>query len=206
MPTITRCVDPRWWARFALPTLRFPAVILHFYAEALGSAPWRTLLDVHDRSFCSARARATRWLCPPYDLGSLKLLLARREQPSRYEFTQGRGVVEFQRHRERHDVARRRCPALAAARNQLDLAGCRVGKGALAPCPPRQRAYQDGGHASLCPPYQSNDDRSLASPAAPAPHTPESPSRISRTATGCARSAASSSRSGTSHWDGGDRR
>src|SRR5882672_1130875 len=31
----------------------------------------------------------------------------------------------------------------------------RVGKGALASCPPLFRANENGGHASLCPPYAS---------------------------------------------------
>ena len=32
---------------------------------------------------------------------------------------------------------------------------CRVGKGALAPCPPASFVDMSGGHASLCPPYDS---------------------------------------------------
>src|SRR5580704_895298 len=30
---------------------------------------------------------------------------------------------------------------------------CRVGKGALAPCPPFKLGASHGGHAALCPPY-----------------------------------------------------
>src|SRR3954462_13673532 len=31
----------------------------------------------------------------------------------------------------------------------------RVGKGALAPCPPIRTLALDGGHAALCPPYET---------------------------------------------------
>jgi len=38
----------------------------------------------------------------------------------------------------------------------IDCAITRVGKGALAPCPPFYFPRQDGGHAALCPPYAAS--------------------------------------------------
>src|ERR1700709_302269 len=35
----------------------------------------------------------------------------------------------------------------------IDCAITRVGKGAVAPCPPLINDRKDGGHAALCPPY-----------------------------------------------------
>src|SRR5712671_3801428 len=76
-----------WWARFALPTLRFPNAILHFNAEALVSAARRPF-DVHDRSRQSERsARARRTIqCLAVRTGEADCRAAEKEP-------EGRGAV-----------------------------------------------------------------------------------------------------------------
>src|ERR1700754_1716906 len=62
----------------------------------------------------------------------------------------------------------------------------RVGKGALAPCPPTNVRIRHGGHASLCPPYETgllrfarNDEQKSAKPRWPLEHSiPEFPTKV----------------------------